>query len=199
MGKPLHNPGSMIMFWLSFQKPVGAEAPYLKTKAATALPNSPDTAKMKKLLEKFVVFQFTLRFIAFVGQRPALAGLTQWLTTQSALLNIKLNKPRPATNTAALSQTWQELMPPEAKGLFPIKETDEQTAYVEIHVHCPLRGTGNNHACHKLMNYDRKLMEKVGGQLIVLESQSNSGKPYCRLAIRKAGAPTDDLTPAFQE
>ena len=35
------------------------------------------------------------------------------------------------------------------------------------------------------MNYDRTLMEKVGGQLIVLETQANSGKD--QQLIRKAG------------
>ncbi|MEM6831190.1 MAG: hypothetical protein AAF551_11810 [Bacteroidota bacterium] len=46
------------------------------------------------------------------------------------------------------------------------------------------------------MNYDRALMKNIGGSLTVLESQSNSGQQYCRLAIRKLEDPTDDLLPA---
>jgi len=154
---------------------------------------------MKKLLETFIFFRLTLHVLAFVGQRRAFTGLTHWLTTQAALLNVKLNRPSKANSPEALAERWQEMMPPSAKERFPIKTVDDETAYVEIHVHCPLRGTGNNYACHKLMNYDRKLMEQVGGQLIVLESQSNSGKAYCRLAIRKEGTTTADLKPAYAE
>ena len=39
-------------------------------------------------------------------------------------------------------------------------------------------------------------MKQVGGSLTVLESQSNSGKPYCKLAIRKIDSSTEDLVPA---
>ena len=49
-----------------------------------------------------------------------------------------------------------------------------------------------------MMNYDRTLMEKVGGQLIVLETQANSGKDHCKLAIRKAGEDISDLVPAHE-
>lgn len=153
---------------------------------------------MKKLLEKFAVFAFILKIYAFLGQRSYFDGLTQWLTSMAAHLNISLNQPKNADTPAELAQTWQDLMPPDARHLFPIKATDDTTAFVEIHLHCPLRGTGNNHACHKLMNYDRQLMDKVGGQLIVLESQSNSGNTYCKLAIRKAGEDVTDLTPAWK-
>lgn len=153
---------------------------------------------MKKILEKQSVFSTTLRFLAFISQRKIFNGLTYWLTSQSARLNILLNKPKVAEEVNELAQTWQDLMPPNGKKYFPIKEIDGETAYTEIHLRCPLRGTGNVEACYKLMNYDRKLMEKTGGQLIVLESQSNSGKNYCRLAIRKKGADVEDLIPAHQ-
>lgn len=88
-------------------------------------------------------------------------------------------------------------MPPDGQEFFKIGEYDEKTAFTEIHLHCPLRGTGNVEACHKLMNYDRQLMDQVGGQLIVLESQSNSGKHYCQLAIRKKGDGISDLKAAY--
>ena len=78
-------------------------------------------------------------------------------------------------------------MPPDGKKYFQVKDTKDNAIHTEIHLHCPLRGSGDVNACYKLMNYDRKLMESVGGQLIVLESQANSGKKYCKLAIRKQG------------
>ncbi len=154
---------------------------------------------MKKLLEGVAVFNAVLRVLAFMGQRRVFNRATQFVTTQAALLNVALNKPGKASTPEALAQKWQQMMPPKAKHRFPIKTANQHTAIIEIHVHCPLRGTGNPHACHRLMNYDRKLMEKVGGQLVVLDSQSNSGKPYCTLAIRPQGQPIDDLVPAHKK
>jgi hypothetical protein len=154
---------------------------------------------VKKYLEKQAVFNFTLKILAFFSQRKWGKSLTSWATTQTANLNLLLNKPKKAVNTEELAKTWQQLMPPDGQENFKIKEITDDTAITEIHLHCPLRGTGNVEACYKLMNYDRKLMDKVGGELIVLESQSNSGKPYCKLAIRKKGADTTDLIPAHQQ
>ncbi|MEO0895653.1 MAG: hypothetical protein AAFY71_04615 [Bacteroidota bacterium] len=151
---------------------------------------------MKKLLEKQIVFSASLKVLAFLAQRKGFDKLTGWATAQAAKLNLLLNRPTSGSSVEELAHTWQELMPPDGRKYFPIKEIDEQTAYTEIHLHCPLRGTGNVEACYKLMNYDRTLMANTGGELIVLESQSNSGKKYCKLAIRVKGADTDDLTPA---
>ena len=104
-----------------------------------------------------------------------------------------------ASEVSELAESWKEMMPPDGQEYFKISAVTEDTAYTEIHLHCPLRATGNVKACYKLMNYDHSLMKAIGGQLIVLESQSNSGKGYCRLAIRKADQPVDDLIPAHQQ
>jgi hypothetical protein len=148
---------------------------------------------MKKILEKLWVFELSLRFFAFFAQINRLSFFTKFLTNISAHLNLWLNRPQKAANTKELAETWQALMPKDGQDLFKIKTVDIETAIAEIHLHCPLRGTGNVNACHRLMNYDRKLMQKIGGELIVLESQSNSGKSYCTLAIRKKGSDTSDL------
>ncbi|HAA19312.1 MAG TPA: hypothetical protein DCR93_17990 [Cytophagales bacterium] len=154
---------------------------------------------MKKLLEKQVVFTATLRFIAFFSKRRGFAGLTRWLTHQAAHLNLALNRPQTANTPQQLAETWQQLMPPDGRENFKIDRVTEDTAYTEIHLHCPLRGTGNVEACHKLMHYDRTLMEKTGGQLVVLESQANSGNSFCRLAIRATSKGTQDLIPAHRQ
>lgn len=153
---------------------------------------------MKKLLEKQIVFNAVLRILAFFSKKPAFDGITRWATQQSAQLNLLLNKPKSAKNVKELAKIWQELMPRDGQENFPIKEITGDTAYTEIHLHCPLRGTGNVAACYKLMNYDRQLMSATGGQLIVLESQANSGKNFCRLAIRAEGADVSDLVPAHK-
>ncbi len=151
---------------------------------------------MKKWLEKQIVFNFTLRIFAVFARRKWANSITYFLTTQSARLNLKLNKPKSVEELSDLAKTWKALMPPDGQEHFKIKEITEDTAYTEIHLPCPLREKGDVHACHRLMNYDQKLMEAVGGQLIVLQSQSDEKHEFCRLAIRKAGAKVDDLVPA---
>ncbi len=140
---------------------------------------------MKKILEKHAVFMATLRALSLIGKRKTFNRLTLALTTLLAKLNIRLNKPTKSDSVEDLAQTWKALMPRDGQEHFKITRVEDDVAYAEIHLHCPLRGTGNREACHQLMNYDRKLMEHVGGELTVLESQSNSGKPYCCLSIKK--------------
>ncbi len=154
---------------------------------------------MKKYLEKLAVFKVTLRILAFFSQRQLFDAITQWATDQTAKLNIFLNQPEPSKEVGELAKSWQQMMPKDGQQYFKLGEITEDTAYTEIHLHCPLRGTGNVEACYKLMNYDRKLMEAIGGELIVLESQSNSGKHHCRLAIRSKGQSTADLVPAHRK
>ncbi|WP_210423613.1 hypothetical protein [Croceivirga thetidis] len=138
----------------------------------------------------------TLKLFSIFAKRSYFDNLTEWVTRKTARLNILLNKPVTGTNVKDLANSWIDLMPPDGSSNFKVDMITNDTAYTEIHLHCPLRGTGNVEACYKLMNYDRQLMSAIGGDLVVLESQSNSGKGFCRLAIRKKGSGTDDLIPA---
>jgi len=151
---------------------------------------------MKKFLQKLAVFEFSLKFFSLLSRYDVLNPFTRFFTSYSAKLNLYLNKPEKSNSIKELAEIWQNLMPPDGKELFQIKSIDKNTAITEIHIHCPLRETGYVNSCFKLMNYDRILMKKVGGQLIVLESQANSGKNYCKLAIRKKGVDISDLKPA---
>lgn len=153
---------------------------------------------MRKKLSSLSTFVNILRILAFFSQKRIFNKFTFWITEKNAKLNIRLNKPKPVNNVSDLAKTWKKLMPKDGQNLFKITKVSENTAYAEIHLHCPLRGTGNVEACYKLMNYDRTLMEKVGGELVVLESQSNSGKNFCSLAIRKKGQNMNDLIPAYK-
>jgi hypothetical protein len=47
-----------------------------------------------------------------------------------------------------------------------------------------------------MMEYDRKMLERIGGQLVVLRSQAEPGVEVCQLGIRKVDVPVDDLVPA---
>lgn len=110
---------------------------------------------------------------------------------------------RPVVPAAsALGAEWERLLSSKktahVTAVEPATATTPETAYGEISVHCPLRGTGDVHACHRLMAYDRALVEAAGGQFVVLESQATPGRTSCRIAIRKRGDRVDDLVPAHE-
>lgn len=150
---------------------------------------------MKKFLERLAVFEFGLKIFSFFALRK-INPAVKLFTNFSAWINLKLNRPVKAKNAEELAETWLELMPPDGRDKFKIDRVEKETAFVEIHLHCPLRGTGNAQACYELMNYDRKLMDKVGGNLVVLKSQSQGKRTHCELAIRKKGESLEDLIPA---
>jgi hypothetical protein len=129
----------------------------------------------------------------------AFDGLTRFMTNFSARVTLWAKPEQKAKSPQELANAWKNLMPDDGQEFFPIKEVDERTAEVEIHLHCPLRGSGDPQACYKLMNYDRKLIESLGAHLVVLESQSNSGKNFCRLAIRSLEESVADLIPAHEK
>lgn len=123
--------------------------------------------------------------------------MTKKLTTRAARKTLLTQKPESANSVEELADTWHKLMPiDDRKRNFPVRSVNEETAFTEIHIHCPLRGTGDTEACYRLMNYDRTLMENVGGQLVVIESQADPKNTHCKLAIRVADASISDLVPA---
>ena len=91
-----------------------------------------------------------------------------------------------------IAEEWRRLMP-TPHSHFPIVGGDDRTAYMEIRIHCPLRGSGDPLACWRSMEFDRALMRGTGGRLLVMESQSVTGNDFCRLAIRRENDSFDDL------
>ena len=79
-----------------------------------------------------------------------------------------------------------------------ITNMNEDTVYAESHVWCPLRGSGDVHACYKMMEFDRCMIETIGGQFVVLRSQAEPGVKICKIAIRKSGKSTKDLIHAHE-
>jgi hypothetical protein len=47
-----------------------------------------------------------------------------------------------------------------------------------------------------MMEYDREVMRRIGGELVVLESQASPGRTFCTVAMRRQGASMADFTPA---
>lgn len=124
---------------------------------------------------------------------PVFVSLTKWVRGSKPV------KP----SAAAIGAEWERLLASRKTAhltsVEPSTPSTPETAYGEISVHCPLRGTGDVHACHRLMAYDRALVEAAGGQFIVLDSQATPGRTHCRIAIRKKGERVDDLLPAHEK
>ncbi|MBL8910639.1 MAG: hypothetical protein JNM17_08060 [Archangium sp.] len=81
----------------------------------------------------------------------------------------------------ALAETWQRAFP--SKREVPIIGVTEREAFAEIHTVCPLRGSGDLAACHRMMAYDRAFVARAGGKFVVLESQATPGVTRCRVSI----------------
>lgn len=109
-------------------------------------------------------------------------------------LTMALKSAQPQPDVAAVAHEWQRMFP--SRKMVPIIEETPDTVIAEIHAHCPYRGTGNVHGCQRMMEYDRKMLETIGGELVVLRSQAEPGVSVCQVALRRKGADLSDLVPA---
>jgi hypothetical protein len=123
-----------------------------------------------------------LNVLAFSVRRKYLQGFAKKLAHFLANSTIKAKKIRKAQNLEELGKMWQKGFP-SAKQV-PIKAIDSTTVFAEIHTPCPLRGTGDTYACYLMMEYDRKIVEKAGGEFVVLASQAEIGQTFCQVAMR---------------
>ena len=74
---------------------------------------------------------------------------------------------------------------------------DDDTYIAEMHFPCPLKGTGDIDLCYRMVEFDRIMVGKIGGQFTVLRSQAEAGINSCRIAIRPVGVDISDLRPAY--
>ena len=152
------------------------------------------TTLRKRLIRATV--QATLSFLAFFARRPALAPVSDALTRALARWTVRSRKIRRAQDLAGLGRQWQSAFPSSRQ--VPIESIDDRTVIAQIHTPCPLRGSGDVQACHRMMEFDRRILAHAGGQFVVLESQATSGIERCRVAMRMAGERIDDLRQAHQ-
>lgn len=138
----------------------------------------------------------TLGLSAWFARRPALEAMTRRLMRGFAALTVRSKRIRTAESVADLGEQWQRAFP--ARKQVPIVRVTDDTVYAQIHTPCPLRGSGDLHACHRMMEFDRAVLEKAGGQFVVLRSQAEPGRTHCEVAMRHAGMPVHDLVPAHQ-
>ncbi len=138
-----------------------------------------------------------LKGFAALARAPGWAQTpARWFIEGSGRAVAALRNVKPSANPQTLGETWQLAF--AAKKQVPIVRIDMTTAFAEIHAPCPLRGTGDVSACHRMMGYDRAFMKKAGAQFIVLRSQAEPGVHICEVAIRAASLPSDDLISALQ-
>lgn len=133
-------------------------------------------------------------------------SLGYWFTSKKSLtalslLGIRLfakivlllnGKTERKTELKDIALEWQRMFPKEEMPV--IKKIENDTVYAEIHTPCPHRGTGNVYACHRMMEFDRAMLEKIGGEFVILKSQAEKDVKVCEVAIRKQGATLKGLT-----
>jgi len=119
---------------------------------------------------------------------------------RGGVATLTLNRPdaRNALTSAVFLDMERMLLEIAGDSDVPITKIADDTVFAEIHIQCGHRGTGNVRGCHRMMEYDRKMLERIGGQLVILRSQAEPGVKICKLAIRKAGASTADLAHAHE-
>jgi len=139
-------------------------------------------------------FDGVLKFVGPIARQPVLAPVTKMLMFALAKLTIASRKAEEKASVQDLTKEWLRMFPRETCS---IEKIEGDTGYGLVHANCPLIGTGDVAACYKMMEYDRVLMKKIGGQLTVIESRANSEHTNaCRVAIRKNDDNRTDLIPA---
>lgn len=143
------------------------------------------------------------------GTMQAVLGASAWLAAKESRAawsrrvmramadwTVRSKRIAPAQDLASLGAAWQRSFP--SKKQVPITAVTADTVYAEIQTPCPLRGSGNLHACHRMMEFDRRVLARTGGQFVVLASQATPGRTHCRVAMRMAGASLDGLSAAHE-
>ena len=154
---------------------------------------SSSTASRRRSAEKRA-FTAILGLTARAARTPGLSTTVPPVMRVLAALTRWVRGVPPTDGIEAVAQAWRRYMPsPRA---VPLVRVEAETAYLQIRMPCPLRGSGEVAACHRLMAYDRALMAAHGARFVVLRSQAEPGVEVCEVAIRAAARPHEDLVPA---
>lgn len=127
---------------------------------------------MPKWLICFTILA-VLSLLAFFVNRPRLSFVSNLLIRSLARFTVKAKAIGKANEIAELGSLWQRSFP--SKKQVPIENVAGNTVIAQIHTPCPLRGSGDVHACYRMMNFDREVVRRAGGQFVVLESQATPG------------------------
>jgi len=126
----------------------------------------------------------------------SLMGITHWVTETElrnvigkpimrglGSLTLAVKKAEVKSTAIESAEEWQRMFP--SKKMVPITSVDGDTVHAEIRSECPYRGSGNVDGCYRMMEYDRKMMEKIGSTFVVVKSQAETGVSHCQIAISK--------------
>ncbi len=152
---------------------------------------------MKRRLFSLRSFQKILNIGGYFARRPYFNFITRLMMRLLADLTIKLKGGQKKEALEDIGKEWQRMFP--GRRLVPIREITGDTVLAEVRAPCPLVDTNDISACYRLMEYDRRLLEHIGGEFVVLESQASPNIQACQVAIRKQGADTADLIPAHEK
>jgi len=150
---------------------------------------------MSKWLVK-AFMQIMLRLLAFFARRPRLVLVSDVLTRGLARITVRVKGIGNAQRVAELGPLWQRSFPSNKQ--VPIVSVTDNTVVAQIRTPCPLRGSGDVHACYRMMEFDREVLRRAGGQFVVLESQATPGVTVCRVAMRLQGESLAGLVPAHE-
>lgn len=155
---------------------------------------------MQRLLR--LAFRVGLDLNAAMTRSPSLRALEERVATPFFVrLTRAIRGPARTTvgpSAQELGREWERLLGAGPFGRIMRVDPATDTAYGEIRGRCPLRGTGDLEACHRLMAYDRGLVAPLGARFVVLASQAEPGRTSCEIAIRRVEAPHEDLVPAHR-
>jgi len=138
---------------------------------------------MKRRLLSLRSFQKILNIGGYFARRPYFNFITWLMMRLLADLTIKLKGGQKKDSLEEIGKEWQRMFP--GRRLVPIREITEDTVLAEVRAPCPLADTGDVWACYRLMEYDRRLLEHIGGEFVVLESQANPEIEVCQVAIQQ--------------
>ena len=149
------------------------------------------------ILKSRELFNFGLGLAARISRRDQRGTFILPLMRLMGRATGSARKLKPKDNIKEIGTEWQRMFPAGKKHM-PLVAVSEDTVIAEIRLPCPLKDTGDVHACYRMMEYDREMVRQIGGEFVVLESQSNNGKGICRIAMRKKGSDLSDLVPAHE-
>ena len=155
------------------------------------------TKRRKQRNRQIAIFTNILNLAGLFAKRSALAPVSKLLLRAFARLTIFIRKGKPQPTLEGIGKEWQRMFP--SRAFVPIRENTNDTVFAEILGECPVTGSGDVHACFRLMEYDRQLLKHIGGEFVVLQSKADPSISVCRVAMRMKNADMSDLIPAHEK
>lgn len=145
------------------------------------------------------LFERSLELGGYFEMRSKYNAFTQLAAKKMADLTFFILGGERKMTVDEVAREWQRMFYSEE--IFPLQETKENTVYACVKVVCPLRNTEKVYACHRLMGYDRRLIERINDEFEfrVLESQADPDTDFCEVAICRKDTEKQNLKQAHEK